>query len=124
MLPEAANGGKGKSVRMDLCAPFPWARTLLGAKGIATRNKKLLGAPGIATRSFLTTRSKDATRGVAPCTCTSAATRSASGRVRGLLAARQAHLSEFQGLRLWRDFARASDGRRVVAKLTGATRRE
>ena len=29
---------------------------LLGAKGIATRNKKLLGAPG------LTTRSKDATR--------------------------------------------------------------
>ena len=32
------------------------ARTLLGAKGIATRSKKLLGAPG------LTTRSKDATR--------------------------------------------------------------
>ena len=31
------------------------ARTLLGAPGIATRNKKLLGAPG------LTTRSKDAT---------------------------------------------------------------
>ena len=29
---------------------------LLGAQGIATRNKKLLGAPG------LTTRSKDATR--------------------------------------------------------------
>ena len=29
---------------------------LLGAKGTATRNKKLLGAPG------LTTRSKDATR--------------------------------------------------------------
>ena len=33
------------------------ARTLLGAPGIATRNKKLLRAPG------LTTRSKDATRG-------------------------------------------------------------
>ena len=32
------------------------ARTLLGAPGIATRNKKLLGAPGIVTRS------KDATR--------------------------------------------------------------
>ena len=31
-------------------------RTLRGAKGIATRSKKLLGAPG------LTTRSKDATR--------------------------------------------------------------
>ena len=31
------------------------ARTLLGAPGIATRNKKLLGAKGIATRS------KDAT---------------------------------------------------------------
>ena len=27
------------------------ARTLLGAPGIATRNKKLLGAKGIATRS-------------------------------------------------------------------------
>ena len=37
--------------------PLPLgARTLLGTKGIATRNKKLLGAPG------LTTRSKDATR--------------------------------------------------------------
>ena len=33
------------------------ARTLLGAPGRTTRNKKLLGAPGIATRS------KDATRG-------------------------------------------------------------
>ena len=33
------------------------ARTLLGAPGLTTRNKKLLGAPGIATRS------KDATRG-------------------------------------------------------------
>ena len=33
---------------------------LLGAPGIATRNKKLLGAPG------LTTRSKDATRGSWP----------------------------------------------------------
>ena len=33
------------------------ARTLPGAKGIATRSKKLLGAPG------LTTRNKDATRG-------------------------------------------------------------
>ena len=33
------------------------ARTLLGAPGIATSNKKLLGAPG------LTTRSKDATSG-------------------------------------------------------------
>ena len=32
------------------------ARTLLGAPGIATRNKKLLGAPG------LTTRSKDAAK--------------------------------------------------------------
>ena len=32
------------------------ARTLVGAPGIATKNKKLLGAPG------LTTRSKDATR--------------------------------------------------------------
>ena len=32
------------------------ARTLLGAPGIATRNKKLLGAKGIAIRS------KDATR--------------------------------------------------------------
>ena len=31
------------------------ARTLLGAPGLTTRNKKLLGAPGIATRS------KDAT---------------------------------------------------------------
>ena len=31
-------------------------RTLLGAKGIATRSKKLLGAPGH------TTRNKDATR--------------------------------------------------------------
>ena len=42
---------------------------LLGAPGIATRNKKLLGAPGIATRSKkllgapgIATRSKDATR--------------------------------------------------------------
>ena len=34
------------------------SRTLLGAPGRTTRNKKLLGAPGIATRS------KDATRGV------------------------------------------------------------
>ena len=36
------------------------AGTLLGAPGVATRNKKLLGAPG------LTTRSKDATRGSWP----------------------------------------------------------
>ena len=42
---------------------------LLGAPGIATRNKKLLGAPGIATRNKkllgapgIATRSKDATR--------------------------------------------------------------
>ena len=40
--------------------PKPERRTLLGAKGIATRNKKLLGAPGMATRS------KDATRGSWP----------------------------------------------------------
>ena len=32
------------------------ARTLLGAPGLTTRNKKLLGGPGIATRS------RDATR--------------------------------------------------------------
>ena len=45
------------------------ARTLLGAPGIATRNKKLLGAPGLITRNKkllgapgLITRSKDATR--------------------------------------------------------------
>ena len=31
--------------------PLLGARTLLGAPGLATRNKKLLGAPGIATRS-------------------------------------------------------------------------
>ena len=31
---------------------------LLGAKGIATRNKKVLGAPGLATRSKDATRSK------------------------------------------------------------------
>ena len=36
------------------------ARTLLGTPGHTTRNKKLLGAPG------LTTRSKDATRGSWP----------------------------------------------------------
>ena len=45
------------------------ARTLLGAPGRTTRNKKLLGAPGIATRSKkllgtkgIATRSKDAIR--------------------------------------------------------------
>ena len=31
--------------------PLLGARTLLGAPGLTTRNKKLLGAPGIATRS-------------------------------------------------------------------------
>ena len=36
------------------------ARTLLRAPGLTTRNKKLLGAKGIATRS------KDATRGAWP----------------------------------------------------------
>ena len=66
-----------KKLRSGLLALLLGARTLLGAKGIATRskdatsnkchassnkcltssNKKLLGAPGIATRS------KDATRG-------------------------------------------------------------
>ena len=34
------------------------ARTLLGAPGLTTRNKKLLGAPGSATRSKDATRSK------------------------------------------------------------------
>ena len=33
-------------------------RTLLGAKGIATRSKKLLGAPGLTTRNKAATRSK------------------------------------------------------------------
>ena len=36
------------------------ARTLLGALGLTTSNKKLLGAKGVATRS------KDATRGSWP----------------------------------------------------------
>ena len=36
--------------------PLLGARTLLGAPGLTTRNKKLLGAPGIATKS------KDASR--------------------------------------------------------------
>ena len=46
------------------------ARTLLGAPGLTTRNKRLLGAPGIATSSkdasrleAISSRSKDATRG-------------------------------------------------------------
>ena len=34
------------------------ARTLLGAPGLTTRNKKLLGAPGIATRSKDAIRNK------------------------------------------------------------------
>ena len=32
------------------------ARTLLGAPGLTTRNKKLLGAPGIVTRSMESSR--------------------------------------------------------------------
>ena len=35
-----------------------WGAKLLGAKGIATRNKKLLGAPGRTCRSKDATRSK------------------------------------------------------------------
>ena len=44
------SGHPGQEAR-GLLALLLGARTLLGAKGIATSNKKLLGAPGIATRS-------------------------------------------------------------------------
>ena len=43
---------------LGILASLLGARTLLGAPGLTTSNKKLLGAKGVATRS------KDATRGV------------------------------------------------------------
>ena len=51
-------GNRGKAAMFSANPVLLGARTLLGAPGLTTRNKKLLGAPGIATRSKDATRSK------------------------------------------------------------------
>ena len=42
---------QARTLRTGLLALLLGTRTLLGAKGIATRSKKLLGAPGLTTRN-------------------------------------------------------------------------
>ena len=46
-----SSGKKGCRISGCLLAVLLGARTLLGAPGLTTRNKKLLGAKGIATRN-------------------------------------------------------------------------